>query len=73
MQVPIIPGKPERRFLKTSISVATDRQIITGLKISQPPVHYVPHAEKILVQCHKTRKSDVYVLDKGYDLKIFTN
>ena len=45
-------GKPRKRFLKISISIDTDRQIITGFKISQQPVHDIPHAEKLLVQCH---------------------
>ena len=53
--------------MKTSISVDTRQQIVIGLKISQHPVHDVPHAEKLLRQCHRTRKSDLYVMDKGYD------
>jgi len=56
-----------KRFLKTSISVDTSHQIITGLKISQHPVHDIRHAEKLLKHCHRTRKSDLYVMDKGYD------
>jgi hypothetical protein len=70
MPVHIIPGgsgKPRNQFLKTSISFDTDWQLITGFKISQLPVHDIPHAKKLLVQCHRTRKSNVYILDKGYD------
>ena len=60
-------GKTRKRFLRTSIPVDTNQQIITGLKISRHPVHDIPHAEKLLKQCHRTRPSDLYVMDKGYD------
>jgi hypothetical protein len=36
-------------------------------KISQYPIHNISHAEKLLKQCHRTRKSDLYVMEKGYD------
>jgi hypothetical protein len=60
-------GKIWKRFRKNSISINTDRQIIAGFKTSQQYVHDISHAEKILIPCHRTGKSDLNVLDKGYD------
>jgi len=60
-------NKMRKRFLKTSVSVDTDQQIVTGLNISQHPVHDSIHAKTLLTQCHRTRPSDLYVMDKAYD------
>jgi transposase len=59
--------KMRRSFLKTSISMDTEKFIVTGFKISGKPVHDVKHAMTLLNQCHKTRRSKYYVMDKGYD------
>jgi hypothetical protein len=60
-------GKKRRSFLKTSISVDTEKFIVTGFKISGKPVHDAKHALALLKQCHKTRRSKCYVMDKAYD------
>jgi len=36
--------KMRKRYLKTSVSVDTDQQIVTSLKISHPPIHDSIHA-----------------------------
>jgi len=59
--------KKRRSFLKVSISVDTAKFIITGFKISGKPVHDAKHAMTLLKQCHQTRRSNYYVMDKGYD------
>jgi hypothetical protein len=60
-------GKLRRSFLKTSIAVDTDKKVILGWKISQKTDHDVKHANALIRQSNRTRKSECYVMDKGYD------
>lgn len=60
-------GKTRKNFLKTSIAVDTHKQVILFSKISLKPVHDTKHAEPLLRQCQRTRKTGCYVMDKGYD------
>jgi len=60
-------GKLLRSFLKTSISVDTKKKVILGWKISQKTDHKIKHANALIKQTSKIRKSECYVMDKGYD------
>lgn len=60
-------GKIRKHFLKVFISVDAWQQSITGFVTSNSRIHDTRHAVKLLRQCHKIRKSDCYVMDKGYD------
>jgi transposase len=60
-------GAIRRSYLKTSIAVDTGNQVITGVRISRNFTHDIVHARTLLRQCHRTRRSGAYVLDKGYD------
>lgn len=60
-------GKTRKRFIKTSLSIDTGKQVITGWKLSQHPAHDRAHAPLLLKGCHRMRRSSTYVLDKGYD------
>lgn len=60
-------GKIRKHFLKTSMVVDTDQQIITGLIVSKSRVHDSQHAFSLLKRCHGFHRSDCYVMDRGYD------
>jgi len=60
-------GKIRKHFLKTTIVVDIDQQVITGFMISKSRVHDSQHAFPLLKKCHKLHKSECYLMDRGYD------
>ena len=60
-------GKLRRSFLKTSIAVDTDKKVLLGWKISKKTDHDAKHAKTLIRQSNKSRKSECYAMDKGYD------
>ncbi|WP_394346223.1 transposase [Methanolobus halotolerans] len=56
--------------MKVSTSVDTNKLVITGFKILGKPSHDAKHAKTLLKQCHQTRRSNYYVMDKGYDSEV---
>jgi len=60
-------GKIRKHFLKTTIVVDIDQQVITGFRISKSRVHDSVHAFSLLKECHRLHKSECYVMDRGYD------
>jgi hypothetical protein len=59
-------GATRRSYIKTFVAVDTDNQVITGVRISKNFSHDIVHSRMLLRRCH-TRRSETYVLDKGYD------
>jgi hypothetical protein len=47
--------------------VETEKQVITGVRIFKNFTHDIVHAQTLLRRCHRVRRLETYVLDKGYD------
>jgi hypothetical protein len=53
--------------LKTSISIKTSQKVLLGCKISQKTYIEIKHANALIRQSNRIRKSQCYVMDKGFD------
>ncbi len=57
-------GNLRRSFLRTSISLDISKKVILGWKISQKTDNEIKHANALIRQSNKMRKSDCYVMDR---------
>jgi hypothetical protein len=64
-------GKLRRGFLKTSISLDTKKKVILGWKMSQKTDHEIKHANALIRQSNRIRKSECHVMEKVYIQKKF--
>jgi hypothetical protein len=53
--------------VEISISVDTTKKVVLGWKISQKTYYEIKHAITLIKQSNRIRKSQCYVMDKGYD------
>ena len=60
-------GKRRKSFLKTLISIDTEKKVIIGFKISKKTDHEIKHANALIKQVQRKKKAKCYVMDKGYD------
>ena len=58
-------GELRRNVLKTSISFDIAKKVALGWKISQKTYHEIKHANVLIKQSNRIRKSQCYVMGKG--------
>jgi len=56
-----------KSYIKASIAVDSDKLIVLGWKFSKVPVHDSQHANSLINQVIRIKKSDCFMIDKGYD------